>query len=93
MYPVVVENLKKSYGKLNAVKGISFKVGNGEIFGLIGPDGAGKTTILRSIVSLLVPDAGIIAFKDKEVKKHPAFVRSNIGYMPQRFSLYQDIKK
>jgi len=91
MKPIRVENLEKSFGNTSAVKKVSFHVGSGEIFGLIGPDGAGKTTILRSVVSLIHPDKGAVFFNGKEVSKNPAFVRSRIGYMPQRFSLYPDL--
>lgn len=91
MRPIVLENVNKSYGPVRAVKNVSFTVNEGEIFGLIGPDGAGKTTIMRMIVSLLVQDAGNIFFFGKDVSKNNSYVRSNIGYMPQKFSLYQDL--
>ena len=91
MNPIVINNLKKSYGAIQAVKGVSFEVQTGEIFGLIGPDGAGKTTIIRTLVSLLDPDDGEIIFMGKNVAGNTKFVRSNIGYMPQRFSLYRDL--
>ena len=70
---------------------MSFRVERGSIFGLIGPDGAGKTTILRTVVSLLSFDSGQVLFCGRAVDKNPAYVRSRIGYMPQRFSLYQDL--
>lgn len=91
MNPIIINNLKKSYGAIQAVKGVSFEVQEGEIFGLIGPDGAGKTTIIRTLVSLLDPDEGEIIFMGKNVVGNTKFVRSNIGYMPQRFSLYRDL--
>ncbi len=91
MDSIIVKNLTKSYGEVKAVKNVSFEVNAGEIFGLIGPDGAGKTTILRILVSLLNPDSGKVYFQGKDVTENPAFVRANIGYMPQRFSLYQDL--
>lgn len=91
MDPIVIENLHKSYGKVHAVKGVSLNVNPGEIFGLIGPDGAGKTTIIRILVSLLNADKGTVLFKGKVVGENITFVRSHIGYMPQRFSLYQDL--
>lgn len=91
MNPIVINNLKKSYGAVQAVKGVSLEVQTGEIFGLIGPDGAGKTTIIRTLVSLLDPDEGEILFIGKNVVGNTKFVRSNIGYMPQRFSLYRDL--
>jgi ABC-2 type transport system ATP-binding protein len=91
MNPIVINNLKKSYGMVPAVKEVSFEVQTGEIFGLIGPDGAGKTTIIRTIVSLLDADEGEIFFKGRKIQGNTKFVRSNIGYMPQRFSLYRDL--
>lgn len=91
MQPIVLEQVNKSYGELQAVKNTSFAINEGEVFGLIGPDGAGKTTLMRMIVSLLIPDSGKITFMGKKVSDNNAFVRSNIGYMPQRFSLYQDL--
>lgn len=91
MVPIKVENIRKNYGAIQALKGVSFQVNEGEIFGLIGPDGAGKTTLMRMIVSLLFPDEGSIFFMEKDVIANNAFVRSHVGYMPQRFSLYQDL--
>ena len=91
MQPIRVDRVSKNYGNIQAVKNVSFQVNEGEIFGLIGPDGAGKTTIMRMIVSLLLADSGQIFFMDKGVAGNNMFVRSNIGYMPQRFSLYQDL--
>jgi ABC-2 type transport system ATP-binding protein len=89
--PIEVLGLEKSYGPVRAVRGVSFTVERGEIFGLIGPDGGGKTTIMRTIVSLLNPDAGEARFQGRRVDRNPGWVRSRIGYMPQRFSLYQDL--
>jgi len=91
MNPIVINNLKKSYGTVQAVKGVSFEVRAGEIFGLIGPDGAGKTTIIRTLVSLLDADEGELFFMGRTVAGNTKFVRSNVGYMPQRFSLYRDL--
>lgn len=90
-HAIKIENLVKTYGDVKAVNGASFDVQSGEIFGLIGPDGAGKTSIIRIIVSLLHSDSGQVKFQGKEVSKNISFVRSNIGYMPQRFSLYPDL--
>ncbi|MBB6479378.1 ABC transporter ATP-binding protein [Spirochaeta isovalerica] len=81
----------KNYGAVKAVRGVSFSVKKGEIFGLIGPDGGGKTSLMRSFVSLLKIDGGELYFKGRSVRENPDFVRQNIGYMPQRFSLYQDM--
>ncbi|HAR63442.1 MAG TPA: ABC transporter ATP-binding protein [Candidatus Margulisbacteria bacterium] len=91
MKPLIVDRLKKSYGMKHAVKDISFEVNKQEIFGLIGPDGAGKTTIMRIIVTLLKMDTGSVLFQSKNITDNIRYVRSNIGYMPQRFSLYQDL--
>jgi ABC-2 type transport system ATP-binding protein len=81
----------KSYGDVEAVRDVSFSVYRAEIFGLIGPDGGGKTSLMRSLVSLLRIDRGELFVKGRSVGKHPDFVRRNVGYMPQRFSLYQDL--
>jgi len=91
MNPIVINNLSKSYNTTRAVRGVTFEVKEGEIFGLIGPDGAGKTTIIRIIVSLLGVDSGQVLFKGKAVGENIAYVRTHVGYMPQRFSLYQDL--
>jgi len=90
-FPIVVRGLRKSYGEIAAVRGVSFEVHRATIFGLIGPDGGGKTTIIRSVVSLLSIDAGEVLFQGRPVDREPAYVRAHVGYMPQRFSLYQDL--
>lgn len=91
--PVVLEarGFSKNYGKLRAVRDVSFSVGKGEIFGLIGPDGGGKTSLMRSLVSLLHVEEGELFYKGESIAANPEAVRRNIGYMPQRFSLYQDL--
>ena len=91
MQPLIIENIKKSFADVRALQGVSLQVEKGRIYGLIGPDGAGKTTLLRIAVTLLNPDAGTVYFLGKEAGKNMAFVRANIGYMPQRFSLYPDL--
>ena len=88
---VEVQDLKKSYEKVDAVKGVSFSVSKGELFGLIGPDGAGKTSIFRIITTLLFPTEGEITVLGLDVVKDYKIIRNNIGYMPQKFSLYQDL--
>lgn len=90
-YIVEVTDLKKSYEKVDAVKGVSFSVSKGELFGLIGPDGAGKTSIFRILTTLMFPTDGQVSVLDFDVIKDYKKIRSNIGYMPQRFSLYQDL--
>jgi ABC-2 type transport system ATP-binding protein len=91
MIAIEIKDFEKYYGDVHAVKGISLQVEKGELFGLIGPDGAGKTTLLRTICTLLVPDKGAITVQGKDVTKETAAIRSLVGYMPQRFSLYQDL--
>ncbi len=90
---VSVRNLKKAYnrGKTEALKGVSFDVEQGEIFGLIGPDGAGKTSLFRILTTLLLPDGGTAVVDGHDVVKDFSVVRRHIGYMPGRFSLYQDM--
>lgn len=88
---VIIENLSKSYKKVEAVRDISFSVDKGEIFGCIGPDGAGKTTLFRILVTLLLPDAGTASVEGMDVVKDFRKIRKIVGYMPGRFSLYQDL--
>jgi ABC-type multidrug transport system ATPase subunit len=93
MQPVVVEskNINKSWGPVSALSDISFSVNEGEIFGFIGPDGAGKTTLFRIITTLLIPDSGemnVLGFNSVTGYRE---LRKMIGYMPGRFSLYQDL--
>lgn len=88
---VICENISKSYGKVQALKNISFDVKEGEVFGLIGPDGAGKTTLFRILTTLVVADAGVARVSGLEVVKDFKEIRKIIGYMPGRFSLYQDL--
>ena len=91
MEPITVQNLTKSYGSKEAVKGISFEVDHGELFGLIGPDGAGKTTIFRILTTLLTPDTGDARVLGFDVVEDYRKIRPKVGYMPGRFSLYQDL--
>lgn len=86
-----IKNISKSYGAVQAVRDISFDVLAGEIFGLIGPDGAGKTTLFRVLATLLLPDAGSATIAGLDVVKDYKQLRQRIGYMPGRFSLYQDL--
>jgi ABC-2 type transport system ATP-binding protein len=89
---VIVKNLIKTYGKdKTAVDNISFSVKQGEIFGLIGPDGAGKTSIFRVLTTLLLPDGGSATVDGLDVVKDYNKIRSRVGYMPGKFSLYQDL--
>jgi len=92
MDAVVVKNLVKVYGKdKTAVDDVSFSVKPGEIFGLIGPDGAGKTSIFRVLTTLLLPDGGSATVDGSDVVKDYKQIRSKVGYMPGKFSLYQDL--
>lgn len=93
MHIVSVRNLHKSYnkGKTQALRGVSFDVRQGEIFGLIGPDGAGKSTLFRILTTLLLPDSGTAQVDGYDVVKEYKGIRRHIGYMPGKFSLYQDM--
>ena len=82
----------KNFGDTQALKDISFDVSEGEIFGFIGPDGAGKTTLFRIITTLLLPDKGSMTILGLDSTKGYKKLRENIGYMPGRFSLYLDLK-
>jgi ABC-2 type transport system ATP-binding protein len=81
----------KKFGDIQALKSVSFDVSEGEIFGFIGPDGAGKTTLFRLIATLLLPDEGDLTVLSLDCRKGFKELRKNIGYMPGRFSLYQDL--
>ncbi|MBD5316910.1 MAG: ABC transporter ATP-binding protein [Bacteroides sp.] len=92
MTPVVdVRGVTKNYGTLRALDGVSFSVAPGEMFGLIGPDGAGKSTLYRLLATLLVPDTGSLTVLGLDTVKDYRALRSRIGYMPERFSLYPDL--
>ncbi len=88
---VNIDDISKSYGNVNALHNISFSVDSGEIFGLIGPDGAGKSTLIRILATLLLPDNGNIEIGNLNVLKDFKKLRLNIGYMPGVFSLYEDL--
>lgn len=91
---IEVKDLYKSYGKkglIKALNGISFTVEEGEIFGVIGPDGAGKSTLFRILASLILPDSGTVTMNGHDVITDYRHIRQMIGYMPGRFSLYQDL--
>jgi len=88
---VKAENIGKSYGNIKAINNISFEADEGEIFGIIGPDGSGKTTTFRILASLIIPDTGKASIKGYDVVKDFRKVRSIIGYMPGQFSLYGDL--
>ena len=93
MSAITLNNITKTYNKgtVLAVDDVSFSVEKGEIFGLIGPDGAGKSTIFRMLTTLLLPDKGIATVAGYDVVKEYKAIRGIVGYMPGRFSLYQDL--
>jgi ABC-2 type transport system ATP-binding protein len=88
---LLLENIDKSFGPLQALSQVDFEVKDGELFGLIGPDGAGKSTLFRIMASLVLPDAGRCLMHGHDVVKDYREVRKIIGYMPGRFSLYMDL--
>ncbi len=88
---ISLNNISKSYKKVKAVCDISFDVKPGELFGLIGPDGAGKTTIFRILTTLLIPEEGTATVAGFDVVTDYKAIRNSVGYMPGRFSLYQDL--
>ncbi len=88
---ISLRNIDKSYKKVKAVEDISFEVKPGELFGLIGPDGAGKTTIFRILTTLLIPDNGSATVAGYDIIDDYKAIRKSVGYMPGRFSLYQDL--
>ena len=91
MKVVSVSNIKKTYKDVQALNGISFDVEKGEIFGIIGPDGAGKTSLFRILTTLLLADSGTAVVDGNDVVKEYKQIRQKVGYMPGRFSLYQDL--
>ena len=91
MKAVKVENLYKSYGAVQALNDLSFQVEAGQIYGIIGPDGAGKTSLFRILTTLLLADKGTASVDGFDVVKDYKEIRRRIGYMPGRFSLYQDL--
>lgn len=88
---IQARNITKSYGEKTALDDISFNVSKGELFGFIGPDGAGKTSLFRIITSLLVPDSGSMTVESLDTVNDYIKLRKILGYMPGRFSLYQDL--
>src|SRR5271163_4396487 len=93
MNAITLDNITKTYdkGKVLAVDKASFEMPEGETFGLIGPDGAGKTSIFRVLTTLLLPDGGSATVAGHDVVKEYEAIRNCVGYMPGRFSLYQDL--
>ena len=91
MNAIEVNHVSKCYGKAKALDDVSFTVGKGEVFGLIGPDGAGKTSLYRILCTLLLPQAGTVTVDGCDVVSQMADIRRRVGYMPGRFSLYEDL--
>ncbi len=91
MISIDVHNISKSYGKVKALQDVSFAVEKGEVFGLIGPDGAGKTSMFRILCTLLLADEGTATVDGFDVVRQMTDIRKRVGYMPGRFSLYQDL--
>jgi ABC-2 type transport system ATP-binding protein len=89
---ILVEELVKRFGSFTAVDRVSFRIAGGEIFGLLGPNGSGKSTIIRMLCGLLTPTAGRASVVGFNVAKEPEEVRRHIGYMSQKFSLYDDLR-
>ena len=87
----MVENLEKRFGGFVAVDRISFQVGRGEIFGFLGPNGAGKSTTIRMLCGILAPSGGTGIVAGYDIRTQPEKIKANIGYMSQKFSLYQDL--
>ena len=91
MQAIEVNHISKSYGRVQALQDVSFSVGKGEVFGLIGPDGAGKSTLFRMLCTLLLPDEGTLSVDGFDTVRQMKEIRQRIGYMPGRFSLYEDL--
>lgn len=90
-YAVIVENLEKRFGSFTAVDRVSFQVRRGEVFGFLGPNGAGKSTTIRMLCGILAPSGGSGTVAGFDIRSQPELVKTKIGYMSQKFSLYQDL--
>jgi len=88
---IQVENISKSFGNIHALQSVSFSVNKNELFGFIGPDGAGKSTLFRILATLLIPDEGKATLMNLDTVKDYRKIRQHLGYMPGRFSLYPDL--
>lgn len=89
---LVINNLVKSYGKFKAVDNISLEIGKGHIYGFVGANGAGKTTTMRIVAGLLKPTSGSVVVAGMDILKYPASFKNKIGYMPDFFGVYDDLK-
>src|SRR5512134_3154461 len=90
-YLVQANNISKSFGDTHAVEGVSLQIKPGEIYGLVGADGAGKTTTIRLLVGALKADAGEVHICGYDIKRQTEQARAQFGYLSQRFSLYEDL--
>jgi ABC-2 type transport system ATP-binding protein len=88
---IQIDGLRKQYGRLRAVDGLSMHVEKGSIFGFVGPNGAGKTTTMRILATLISADSGVCKVTSIDVSRHPATIRAKIGYMPDYFGVYDDL--
>ena len=88
---IETRDLSKTFGDIKAVDHLSLGVEEGEMFGLVGPDGAGKTTTIRILCGILAPTSGSATVLEKDIMKQPDLVKKEIGYLSQRFSLYGDL--
>lgn len=88
---IIIHNLQKRYGRLEALKGATLTIPQGQIFGLLGPNGAGKTTLIRTLVGAIQPTAGQISLLGVDPTREPRRVRRLVGYMPQQPALYEDL--
>lgn len=90
-HAIKIENLKKSFQTVDAVRGVSYTVKRGEMFGLVGPDGAGKTSTIRMLTGLLIPDSGTAQVLGYDLRADQNRIKDEIGYLSQKFSLYGDL--
>jgi len=88
---IKAEGIEKKFGTIEALKGINLEVNEGSVTGLIGPDGAGKSTMMKIALSLLKKDTGTLSVLSVNPDHHKAFIRQHTGYMPEVFSLYTDL--
>lgn len=89
--PVQVKNLSKKFGSFTAVDDITFDVEKGNIFALLGPNGSGKSTLIRMLCGILIPTSGTARILSFDITREPEEIKSHIGYMSQKFSLYEDL--
>lgn len=87
-----IDGLKKKYGQSMALDGLSMQVDDGSLYGFVGPNGAGKTTTIKIITGLLLPDRGTVTIDGIDVTREPASVREKIGYVPDFFGIYDNVK-